>query len=190
MEAKYYSLEVDERSKNTDLEAVNYSNQALMDRNLDLKAEYEALQKHSLLLTQQNKDLQRELDSFVETDDIVRRNLDRKEKVSQIRYKADHVVHDSSVMVARSRSPLRGGSPLREVIEHEVRSRSPYAHYVHPPPMGPPMGMGGPMPLRRDYSPARKENMSYSYAGKGSFLGAGTGRAGSPLREGGDPGKR
>lgn len=190
LEAKYYSLEVDERSKNTDLEAVNYSNQALMDRNLDLKAEYEALQKHSLLLTQQNKDLQRELDSFVETDDIVRRNLDRKEKVSQIRYKVDHAVHDSSVMVARSRSPLRAGSPLREVVEHEVRSRSPYAHYVHPPPMiervHPPagMGMGGPLPLRRDYSPARKENISaYSYAGKASLLGAGTGRAGSPQRD-------
>lgn len=52
LEAKYYSLEVEERGKNTDLEAVNYSNQALMDRNLDLKAEYEALQKHSSLLTQ------------------------------------------------------------------------------------------------------------------------------------------
>lgn len=52
LEAKFYSLEVDERAKNTDLEAVNYSNQALMDRNLDLKAEYEALQKHSSLLTQ------------------------------------------------------------------------------------------------------------------------------------------
>ena len=37
-----------------------------MDRNLDLKSEYEALQKHSVLLTQQNKDLQRELDSFAE----------------------------------------------------------------------------------------------------------------------------
>ena len=73
---------MDERGKNTDLEAVNYSNQALMDRNLDLKCEYEALQKHIVLLTQQNKELQRELDSFVETDDIVRRNLDRKDKVA------------------------------------------------------------------------------------------------------------
>jgi hypothetical protein len=85
LEAKFYSLEVEERGKNTDLEAVNYSNQALMDRNLDLKSEYEALQKHIVLLTQQNKELQRELDSFVETDDIVRRNLDRKEKVAGIR---------------------------------------------------------------------------------------------------------
>jgi hypothetical protein len=82
MEAEYYALEVDERGFNTDLEAVNYSNQALMDRNVDLKSEMEALQKHSILLTQQNKDLQKELDSFVETDDIVRRNLDRKEKVT------------------------------------------------------------------------------------------------------------
>ena len=57
LEAEYYALEVDERGFNTDLEAVNYSNQALMDRNLDLKNEYEALQKHSALLTQQNKDL-------------------------------------------------------------------------------------------------------------------------------------
>jgi hypothetical protein len=43
LEAKFYSLEVEERGKNTDLEAVNYSNQALMDRNLDLKSELEAL---------------------------------------------------------------------------------------------------------------------------------------------------
>ena len=95
LEAQYYSMEVEERGKNTDLEAVNYSNQALMDRNLDLKQEYEALQKHSVLLTSQNKDLQRELDSFVETDDIVRRNLDRKEKVQQIRTKVDHAISSS-----------------------------------------------------------------------------------------------
>lgn len=57
LEAKFYSLEVEERGMNTDLEAVNYSNQSLMDRNLDLKSEYEALQKHVVLLTQQNKDL-------------------------------------------------------------------------------------------------------------------------------------
>ena len=122
-------------------------------------------------MTQQNKDLQRELDSFVETDDIVRRNLDRKEKVSQIRYNVDAVVHDSASMVVRSRSPVRHGPPFREVVEHEIRSRSPYGHPAYakppgayPPPMGmsygpPPVGLGGPGPLRRDFSPARKENV-------------------------------
>lgn len=173
MEAKYYSIEVDERSKNTDLEAVNYSNQALMDRNLDLKAEYEALQKHSLLLTQQNKDLQRELDSFVETDDIVRRNLDRKEKVYQIRSTIDNQAMGTGAIVQRSRSPIHGGSPLREEfveVVHEQRSRSPYAGYSHPyPPLhekfavhnsfqGPPQHV-----VRRDFSPARKENMAQGY---------------------------
>lgn len=99
MEAEYYALEVDERGFNTDLEAVNYSNQALMDRNVDLKSEMEALQKHSILLTQQNKDLQKELDSFVETDDIVRRNLDRKEKVSNIRTSVNTALTQSNSMV-------------------------------------------------------------------------------------------
>lgn len=64
-----------------DLDGVRYSNDALMDRNHDLKLELESLNQHADLLTSQNRELQRELDSFVETDDIVRRNLDRKEKV-------------------------------------------------------------------------------------------------------------
>ena len=192
MDAKYHSLEVDERSTVTDLEAVKYSNQALMDRNLDLKSEMEALQKHSLMLNQQNQDLQRELDSFVETDDIVRRNLDRKEKISQIRYNIDHHVGlvdpVAAAVVHRSRSPIRRGSPLREVVEHHeaIRSRSPYApHYVpHPAPATVGMGLGGPAgPLRREYSPTRKENL-VSYPGMGSFGGIGApGRLGSLERD-------
>jgi hypothetical protein len=98
---------VDERGFNTDLEAVNYSNQALMDRNADLKVEFEALQKHSTLLTQQNRDLQRELDSFVETDDIVRRNLDRKEKVNAIRTSVNTALNQSSNMVQQARTPTK-----------------------------------------------------------------------------------
>jgi chromosome segregation ATPase len=107
LEAEYYVLEVDERGFNTDLEAINYSNQALMDRNADLKVEYEALQKHSTLLTQQNKDLQRELDSFVETDDIVRRNLDRKEKVNAIRTSVNTALNQSNIMVQQARTPTK-----------------------------------------------------------------------------------
>jgi len=60
------------------------------------------------LLTQQNKDLQKELDSFVETDDIVRRNLDRKNKVEDIRSKVDSAITHSINDVYKSRSPVRG----------------------------------------------------------------------------------
>ena len=126
LEAAYYSLEVEERGKNTDLEAVNYSNQALMERNLDLKAEYEALQKHSVLLTQQNKDLQRELDSFVETDDIVRRNLDRKDKVNEIRSKVDFAIHQSHADIQRSTSPRRQMS--KSPVNMGGYSRTSYHH--------------------------------------------------------------
>lgn len=114
LEAQYYSMEVEERGKNTDLEAVNYSNQALMDRNLDLKQEYEALQKHSILLSSQNQDLQRELDSFVETDDIVRRNLDRKQKVEEIRHKVDGAINDSVYARHTPTKPNNQGSFIQE----------------------------------------------------------------------------
>jgi hypothetical protein len=60
---------------------VRYSNDALLDRNHDLKMELESLNQHSDLLISQNRELQRELDSFIETDDMVKRNLDRKDKV-------------------------------------------------------------------------------------------------------------
>lgn len=148
LEAKFYGMEVEERSKNTDLEAVNYSNQALMDRNLDLKSEYEALQKHSMLLGQQNKDLQRELDQFVETDDVVRRNLDRKEKVGLIREKVDHAMHTSTAVIHRSRSPLRSEySPSRRTVQvTETVHRSPFGGPMHP--------VTNTMHYR-DYSPAK-----------------------------------
>jgi hypothetical protein len=50
--------------------------------------------------------LQKELDSFVETDDIVRRNLDRKQKVDEIRSKVDTAIKSSQREVYR-KSPRR-----------------------------------------------------------------------------------
>jgi hypothetical protein len=58
-------------------------------------------------LTAQNKDLQRELDSFVETDDIVRRNLDRKAKVDDIRYKVDTAIKTSSEIIYQRTTPTK-----------------------------------------------------------------------------------
>ena len=75
-----------------DLESVRYSNDAMLDRNQELKEELASLNQHSDLLQSQNRELQRELDSFVETDEVVRKNLDRKDKVYQIRSKVDEVI--------------------------------------------------------------------------------------------------
>lgn len=148
MEAKFYSLEVEERGQNTDLEAVNYSNQALMDRNLDLKSEYEALQKHSTLLTQQNKDLQRELDTFVETDDIVRRNLDRKEKVDHLRYNVNSAIQESVNKVTRSRSPAKQ-------MQSSYEGNSKYASQFN-------VQNYRPTSYNQEFSPARSQPKSRS----------------------------
>jgi hypothetical protein len=66
--------------------------------------------------------LQRELDNFVETDEIVKRNLDRKDKVNLIRNKVDDVIKKSIVDLASK-------SPNKEARGHNLRSRSPTDRY-------------------------------------------------------------
>ena len=60
------------------------------------------MSQHSQLLMAQNKTLQQELDSFVETDDVVKRNLDRKDKVWQIRQQVDQAIQKS-----KAKSPAK-----------------------------------------------------------------------------------
>ena len=52
-----------------ELDDVKFSNSSIIDRNGDLKAEIAALQQHINVLEAQNKDLNRELENFVQTDE-------------------------------------------------------------------------------------------------------------------------
>ena len=52
-------------------------------------------------LNQQNYCLQKELEEFIEADDHVRRNLDRKSKVDTIRWKVDEVIKRSQEEVSQ-----------------------------------------------------------------------------------------
>lgn len=52
-----------------ELDDVKFSNSSIIDRNGDLKAEIAALQQHISVLESQNKDLNRELENFVQTDE-------------------------------------------------------------------------------------------------------------------------
>lgn len=124
-DSSYLLRELEQRNKDADLqiehfrkdlENVRYSNDALLDRNHDLKLELESLNQHAELLTSQNRELQRELDSFVETDDVVRRNLDRKDKVTQIRQQVDEVIH-KSIIDLQQRSPRRNRSPIKYDVQ-------------------------------------------------------------------------
>ena len=50
--------------------------------------------------------MQRELDGFIETDEIVKRNLDRKDKVTLIRSQMEDVLKKSTYEM-QQRSPVR-----------------------------------------------------------------------------------
>ena len=58
----------------------------------------------------------------------MRRNLDRKDKVYQIRSKVDNAIHQSTHIVARQRSPVR---EIVEVTQVKERYKSPY-NYAYP----------------------------------------------------------
>lgn len=61
----------------------------------DLQAEIDALDKHMANLNNQNYCLQKELEDFVDADEAVKRNLDRKYKVENIRTRVDDVIRRS-----------------------------------------------------------------------------------------------
>ena len=59
-------------------------------------------------LNNQNYCLQKELEEFVQADDAVRMNLDRKHKVENIRSRVDDVIARSQAEVARSMQVVPG----------------------------------------------------------------------------------
>jgi hypothetical protein len=70
---------------------------------IDLQAEIDALDKHMANLNNQNYCLQKELEEFVQADDQVRKNLDRKNKVDHIRQRVDDVIARSQAEVEHQR---------------------------------------------------------------------------------------
>lgn len=66
---------------------------------IDLQAEVDALDKHMANLNNQNYCLQKELEGFIEADDVVRKGLDRRSQVEQIRSKVDDVIKRSQAEV-------------------------------------------------------------------------------------------
>lgn len=62
---------------------------------MDLQGEIDALDKHMANLNNQNYCLQKELEDFVQADDVVKHNLDRRHKVEHIRSRVDDVIRRS-----------------------------------------------------------------------------------------------
>ena len=86
----------------------------MRDTNIEYLAEKEALERHAAVLNDQNNGLNKELDGFLQTDEVVRSQLDRRGRVTNMRSKNDNELTRSylSVEDARSRSPDKR-SPAR-----------------------------------------------------------------------------
>ena len=64
---------------------LRFSNQSFQHRNDDLREEIDALQHHCSVLQNQNKDLNCELERFVQTDEQIRSTLNRRDRVENLR---------------------------------------------------------------------------------------------------------
>jgi len=92
-----------------EIDSLKFSNSQMRDSNIELLNEKDALEKHAQVLQSQNLDIQRELDKFCETDEMVRSQLDRRGRVVSIRSKNENELVRSyhKIEDVRSRSPQR-----------------------------------------------------------------------------------
>lgn len=91
------------RKENDD---VKFSNAGLTDRNNGLRIEIQALQTHISILEQQNRDLNKELEVFVQTDEQIRMNLNRRDRVETLKQHGQYEIQKSYNELERS-SPIR-----------------------------------------------------------------------------------
>ena len=75
-----------------EIEHFKHINAKQIDVQYEFQNETEALKRHVALLNQQNFELSTELEKFIETDETIRRTLNRKGKVEEIRYKVDEAI--------------------------------------------------------------------------------------------------
>ncbi len=92
-----------------EVESLRITSQQNRTDNGDLLAEREALEKHAQCLQGQNADLAGELERFVQTDEVLRDQLDRRGRVQGIQCKNQDELRHSYYRVdqARSRSPAK-----------------------------------------------------------------------------------
>lgn len=119
LENEAISKEMEARTAHQYLQRVKDSHGQLLEDRMQLDEELNALKQHAQVLETQNMSLHNELESFVETDEIVRRDLYRKPRVEYIKNRNNEDLQQSIAKVRNSQSPVRRsqyngyGSPYR-----------------------------------------------------------------------------
>ena len=96
-----------------ELNCLKDSNQGQIAESNGKQSEIDALNKHMNLITSQNYELSSELQRFLQTDEVVKTKLSRRQTVDEIRHKVDTAIRRSQREVDQRRSPTRpqGSSP-------------------------------------------------------------------------------
>lgn len=123
-------------------------------------------------LNNQNYCLQKELEDFVEADEAVKRNLDRKHKVEHIRSRVDDVIKRSQLEVEHRQRTYSRGIPERPPIVTETVETGPHGRRVtksasHYSPMRPEVPL--PRTAWRE-EPPRLERQHYSFGRSGEAV--------------------
>lgn len=92
-----------------ELEGARYSNTALLENNANLQVEIDSLNNHIRVVTHQNDELTKEIDQFVQANEVIRMRLDRKSRVEEIRHRNEHQLQMS---IAKTYND-RGATPTR-----------------------------------------------------------------------------
>ena len=90
-----------------ELEGARYSNSALLENNSNLQIEIESMNNHIRVVSHQSDELTKEIDQFVQANEVIRQRLDRKNRVKEIRDRNDYNLQQSHAKVSHSRSPIR-----------------------------------------------------------------------------------
>lgn len=101
-----------------ELDACKSSNHHSMDGNSNLQGQIASLNNHIRVVTGQNAALTTELNSFVEANECLRNQLDRKARVLEVRERNDAQIAMSTQHIHRSRSPIRVVHHEGPLIEH------------------------------------------------------------------------
>ena len=113
-----------------EVDDLRFTNQSLCQRNADIRCEIDALHNHCTVLQNQNRDLNIELERFVQTDEQIRCTLNRRERVDSMRYRNEHETRHSYQQVLQ-RSPVRSHALRQPSPPRSAYSNSQYKHYNH-----------------------------------------------------------
>jgi len=142
-----------------DIENLSYTNTNMRTDLNDYMGEKEALERHSRILLGQNDDLTRELERFVNTDEVLRQQLDRRGRVITIqeRQNMDLGYSHGKVYEARSRSPGKKYMPSIPPTFIGTRATAASSYIPLDRSTSPPRRTlaGNASPLRSSYQPGR-----------------------------------